>query len=72
MRVASSAVALVVKVRPRISWAATRPVAISQTTRAAMTVVLPEPAPAMITAGSRGAVMARNCSSLKTKSAAIT
>ena len=33
----------------------------SQTTRAAITVVLPEPAPAMITPGSSGAVIAASC-----------
>ena len=65
-RVASSAVALVVKVSPSTSPGATRPVATSQTTRAAITVVLPEPAPATTTAGSSGAVIAANCWSLKT------
>ena len=68
IRLASSAVALVVKVRPRISPGATRPVATSQTTRAAITVVLPEPAPAITTAGSSGAVIAANCWALNVKS----
>jgi hypothetical protein len=36
----------------------------SQTTRAAITVVLPDPAPATITPGSRGATMAARCSAL--------
>ncbi len=45
--------------------------ATSHTTRAAITVVLPEPAPAITTAGSRGAVIAANCWSLKVHSARI-
>ena len=58
---ASSAVAFVVKVSPSTSAGATWPVATSQTTRAAITVVLPDPAPAITTAGSSGAVIAANC-----------
>ncbi len=53
-----------VKVRPSTSCGATSPVATSQTTRAAITVVLPEPAPAITTCGARGAVTAANCWSL--------
>ena len=41
----------------------------SQTTRAAISVVLPDPAPAITTAGSSGAVTAANCCSLSGKSA---
>ncbi|GAA2929271.1 hypothetical protein GCM10020221_26360 [Streptomyces thioluteus] len=37
----------------------------SQTTRAAITVVLPEPAPATITWGAGGAVMQAVCSGVK-------
>ena len=57
-RVDSSAAALRVKVRPSTCSGRTAPVPTSQTTRAAITVVLPDPAPAMITPGSSGAVMA--------------
>ena len=60
-RVASSEAALEVKVRPRTSSGRTCPVPTSQTTRAAISVVFPEPAPAMTTAGSSGAVTAANC-----------
>ena len=63
-RVASSEAALEVKVRPRISSGRTRPVPTSHTTRAAISVVLPEPAPAITTAGSSGAVTAANCCAL--------
>ena len=42
--------------------------ATSQTTRAAITVVLPEPAPAMTTAGSSGAVTAAHCCGLNVQS----
>ncbi len=59
----SSAAALRVKVRPSTSSGRTAPVPTSQTTRAAITVVFPEPAPAMITPGSSGAVMASSCCS---------
>ena len=71
IREASSWVALVVKVRPSTSWGATRPVATSQTTRAAITVVLPDPAPAMTTPGASGAVIAANCCGLNVKLAPI-
>ena len=57
----SSAAALRVKVSPSTSSGRTSPVPTSQTTRAAITVVLPEPAPAMITPGSSGAVIAASC-----------
>ena len=64
MRVPSSWVALVVKVSPSTSWGATSPVATSHTTRAAITVVFPDPAPAITTCGASGAVTAANCWSL--------
>ena len=57
----SSAAALRVNVSPSTSSGRTVPVPTSQTTRAAITVVLPDPAPAMITPGSSGAVMAFSC-----------
>ena len=57
----SSAAALRVKVSPSTSSGRTAPVPTSQTTRAAITVVLPDPAPAMITPGSSGAVIASSC-----------
>src|ERR1044072_7433147 len=61
-RSASSPAALLVKVRPSTWSGATWPVPTSQTTRAAITVVLPEPAPATITCGAGGAVMHAVCS----------
>ena len=60
----SSAAALVVKVRPRTSSGRTLPVATSHTTRCAIRVVLPLPAPATTTVGRSGAVIAAHCSSL--------
>ncbi len=60
----SSPAALVVKVSPSTPSGATWPVATSHTTRAAITEVLPEPAPATITPGSSGAVAAAICSSV--------
>ena len=64
-RCASSAAALLVKVSPSTCSGRTWPVATSQTTRAAITEVLPEPAPATMTPGSSGAVAAASCSSVK-------
>ena len=61
MRPRSSPAALVVKVRPSTWSGATCPVTTSQTTRAAISVVLPEPAPAITTAGSSGALIAAHC-----------
>ena len=61
MRTASSAAALFVNVRPSTSSGRTAPVPTSHTTRAAITVVLPDPAPAMTTPGSSGAVIAATC-----------
>jgi hypothetical protein len=61
-RSASSPAALLVNVRPRTCSGATCPVPTSHTTRAAITVVLPEPAPATITCGAGGAVMQAVCS----------
>ena len=58
----NSDVALLVNVKPRISSGLTSPPATSQTTRAAITVVLPVPAPAMTTHGLSGAVTALCCS----------
>jgi hypothetical protein len=67
--VASSPAALVVNVSPSTSCGCTCPVPTSQTTRAAISVVLPEPAPAMTTAGSSGALTAANCCALSGNSA---
>lgn len=61
-RSASSPAALLVKVRPRTCSGATWPVPTSHNTRAAITVVLPDPAPATITCGAGGAVMQAVCS----------
>ncbi len=61
-RSASSPAALLVKVRPSTCSGATWPVPTSHTTRAAITVVLPDPAPATITCGAGGAVMQAVCS----------
>ena len=72
MPVASSLAALVVKVSPSTWSGVSRPVATSQTTLAAITVVLPEPAPAITTAGSSGAVMAANCCAENVNSVPIT
>ena len=72
IRRSSSAAALVVKVRPSTCSGRTWPVATRWTTRAAISVVLPAPAPAITTAGERGAVIAANCSSLTGKSVPIT
>ena len=64
MRPPNSAAAFRVKVSPRTCSARTCPVPTSHTTRAAMTVVFPVPAPATITCGSSGAQMAFSCSGL--------
>ncbi len=61
-RSASSPAALFVNVSPRTCSGATWPVPTSHTTRAAITVVLPEPAPATMTCGAGGAVMHSVCS----------
>src|SRR5690348_12944069 len=61
----SSPAALLVKVRPSTCSGATCPVPTSHTTRAAITVVLPDPAPATITAGASGAVTHASCSGVK-------
>src|SRR5882757_3330844 len=58
----SSPAALLVKVRPSTWSGATCPVPASHTTRAAITVVFPDPAPATITPGASGAVTHANCS----------
>lgn len=64
-RSASSPAALLVKVSPRTCSGATWPVPTSHTTRAAITVVFPDPAPATITCGAGGAVMQAVCSGVK-------
>lgn len=61
-RSASSPAALLVNVSPRTCSGATWPVPTSHTTRAAITVVFPDPAPATITCGAGGAVMQAVCS----------
>ena len=62
MRSASSPAALRVKVSPSTSSGATRPLATSHTTRAAIVSVLPLPAPAMTSMDSSGASMIAACS----------
>ena len=66
MRSRSSAAAFVVKVRPSTCPGSTRPEATRWTTRAAITEVFPEPAPATTSAGSSGAEIATHCCSLTT------
>ncbi len=61
-RWASSPAAFRVKVSPRISSGWAYPLATSQTTRAAIVSVLPEPAPATTRTGSTGAAMIAACS----------
>ncbi len=55
MRSDNSAVALLVNVNPRISSGLTSLLATNHTTRAAITVVLPVPAPAITAQGLSGA-----------------
>src|SRR5699024_9019788 len=62
--VCSSDLALRVKVSPRICSGRTYPLATSHTTREAMVSLLPEPAPAMTTAGSKGAETTWDCSAV--------
>src|SRR5690606_20114849 len=57
----SSMAALRVKVRPRTSAGSTSPLATSQTTRAAIVSVLPDPAPATTRWASGGASMTAAC-----------
>ena len=61
MRLRSSPADLVVKVSPSTWSGVTCPVTTSQITRAAIREVLPEPAPAITTAGSSGALIASHC-----------
>src|SRR2546421_7097198 len=64
IRCSSSAAALFVKVSPRIWEAETSASWVSHTTRAAMTAVLPLPAPAMMARGTGSWTIAAHCSSL--------
>ena len=64
IRCSSSAAALFVKVSPRIWEAETSASSVSHTTRAAMTAVLPLPAPAMMARGTGSWTIAAHCSSL--------
>ena len=64
IRASSSPAALLVKVSPRICEAVNSASSVSQTTRAAMTAVLPLPAPAMMARGTAGWKIAAHCSSL--------
>src|SRR5215467_14035092 len=63
-RCPSSAAALRVKVRPRTRSGRTMPLATSQTSRAAIVSLLPEPAPAMTASGSSGAAITSACSAV--------
>ena len=64
IRAASSPAALVVNVRPRIWSGRTSSLATSQSTRADIVSVLPEPAPATTTAGPSGAPITAACSAV--------
>ena len=61
-RSASSAAAFLVKVRPSTRSGRTMPLATSQTSRAAIVSLLPEPAPATMASGPSGAPMTAACS----------
>jgi hypothetical protein len=61
IRTSSSFAAFFVNVSPSTSSGFTCPVQINHTTRAAIAVVFPDPAPATITPGANGAVIAANC-----------
>jgi len=61
---ASSAAAFVVNVSPSTWSGRTKPFATSQTTRADIVSVLPEPAPATTTAGASGAPITAACSAV--------
>ncbi|MNT56794.1 hypothetical protein D3C72_1941240 [compost metagenome] len=63
-RVSISLAALLVKVTARMPPGVARPVCSSQAMRVVSTRVLPEPAPARISAWPAGRVTAANCSSL--------
>jgi hypothetical protein len=65
MRVSISFAALLVKVTARMPCGDTCPVWISHTMRVVSTRVLPEPAPARISADSCGSVTAARCSGLR-------
>jgi len=64
-RVSISLAALLVKVTARMPPGVTCPVCSSQAMRVVSTRVLPEPAPARISAGSGGRVTAASCSALR-------
>ncbi len=64
IRWASSPAALRVKVSPSTSSGRTNSFATSQSTRAAIVSVLPEPAPATTSAGASGASITARCSSV--------
>jgi hypothetical protein len=68
IRVASSPAAFVVNVRPRTWSGRTSSLATSQSTRADIVSVLPEPAPATTTAGPSGAPITAACSAVGTGS----
>ena len=61
-RSANSAAAFLVKVRPSTRSGRTIPLATSQTSRAAIVSLLPEPAPAMTASGPSGAEITAACS----------
>ena len=61
-RSANSAAAFLVKVRPSTRSGRTIPLATSQTIRAAIVSLLPEPAPAMTASGLSGAEITAACS----------
>ncbi len=63
-RSASSADAFRVKVRPSTRSGRTSPPATSQTSRAAIVSLLPEPAPAMTASGASGALITAACSAV--------
>jgi hypothetical protein len=65
MRVSISFAALLVKVTARMPSGDTWPVWISQAMRVVSTRVLPEPAPARISADTCGSVTAARCSGLR-------
>ena len=60
----SSAAAFLVNVRPSTRSGRTTPLATSQTSRAAMVSLFPEPAPAITASGRGGAPMTAACSAV--------
>ena len=67
-RVSISLAALLVKVTASTPPGETCPVCISQAMRVVSTRVLPEPAPARISAGTAGSVTAASCSGFRLRS----